>query len=56
MIVTPKLKKGDKLNPGNYRAIPVLSIQGQVFSKIRMKKKTEEATSESQFCFRNLNT
>ena len=52
MLVTPIHKKGDKLNPGNYRAISLLSIPGKVFSRIllnRMKLKTEEATGESQF-------
>ena len=55
MVVTPIHKKGDKLNPVNYRAISLLSIPGKVFSRIllnRMKLKTEEATGESQFSFR----
>jgi len=55
MMVTPIHKKGDKLNPGNYRAISLLSIPGKVFSRIlleRMKKRTERATGESQFGFR----
>ena len=55
MLVTPIHKKGDKLNPGNYRAISLLSIPGKVFSRIllnRMKLKTEKATGESQFGFR----
>ena len=55
MLVIPIHKKGDKLNPGNYRAISLLSIPGKVFSRIllnRIKLKTEEATGESQFSFR----
>ena len=55
MVVTPIHKKGDKLNPENYRAISLLSIPGKVFCRIlldRMKAKTEEVTGESQFGFR----
>ena len=55
MLVTPNHKKGNKLNPGNYRGNSLLSIQGKIFSRIllnRMKLKTEEATGESQFGFR----
>ena len=55
MLVTPILKKGDKLDPGNYRAIALLSIPGKVFTGMlltRMKNKTEEAIQESQYGFR----
>ena len=55
MLVTPIHKEGDKLNPGNYRAILLLSIPGKVFSRIplnRMKLKTEKAIGESKFGFR----
>ena len=55
MLVTPIHKKGDKLTPGNYRAISLLSIPGKVFSRIllnRMNKRAEEAITESQFGFR----
>ena len=54
MLVTPIQKKGDKLNPGNYRAITLLSIPGKIFNRIllnRMTRKTEEAPGESQFGF-----
>ena len=54
MLVTPIHKKGDKLNPGNNRAISLLFIPGKIFSRIllnRMKVKTE-ATGEGQFFFR----
>ena len=55
MLVTPIHKKGDKLNPGNYRAISLLSIPGKVFSRIllnRIHDRAENAISESQFGFR----
>ena len=55
MTVTSIHMKGDKLNSGNYRSISLLYIPGKVFSRIlldRMKRKTEEATDESQFDFR----
>ena len=55
MLVIPINKKGDYLNPVNYRTISLLSIPGKVLSRIplnRMKWKTEETTGESQFGFR----
>ena len=55
MIVTPVYKKGDKLDPANYRAISLLSIPGKVFCKIlldRIKLRAEDLMSESQFGFR----
>ena len=55
MLITPIHKKGDKLNPGNFGAISLLSMPGKIFSRIllnRMNLKKEEATGESQFGFR----
>ena len=55
MIVSPVHKKGDRLNPANYRAISLLSIPGKIFSQIlldRIKTKTESILGESQFGFR----
>ncbi len=55
MIVTPIHKKGDKLNPANYRAIALLSIPGKVFSKAllnRIQKETEKILGETQYGFR----
>ena len=50
MLVTPIHKKGDKLNPVNYRAISLLSIPGKVFNRIilnRIKDKVEGFLKES---------
>ena len=55
MLLTPILKKGDKDNPANYRAIVLLSIPGKVLNKILLKKiqeHTEIFSSERQFGFR----
>lgn len=55
MLVTPIHKKGNKLEPSNYRAISLLSIPGKVFWEImlqRMKPKLELFMSRSQFGFR----
>ena len=55
MIVTPIHKKGNKLDPENYRAISLLSIPSKVFCQVmltRMKEKTEMHIKDNQFGFR----
>ena len=55
MLVSPVHKKGDKLNPENYRAIALLSIPGKVFLRVllnRMKERIEEKCKETQYGFR----
>ena len=37
-IITPILKKGNKSNPDNYRAIAVSSIIGKIFSTILLER------------------
>ena len=54
MIVTPVYKKGNKSDPSNYGAISLLSILGNVFSHIllkRIKQQSEEFTKENQYGF-----
>jgi len=60
-MISPILKKWDRLLRSNYRAISLLFIQGKVFLRIlleRMKVKIENRLRESQFgkryCRRNL--
>ena len=55
MMVTPIHKKGDKMDPNNYRAIALLSIPGKVFCRILMDRSSdiiERSLSESQHGFR----
>ncbi|KAK3865205.1 hypothetical protein Pcinc_029177, partial [Petrolisthes cinctipes] len=55
MVVSPVYKKGDPLDPENYRAIALLSIPGKVFWRVigeRMKPRIEEVLSKRQFAFR----
>ncbi|PIK46703.1 hypothetical protein BSL78_16441 [Apostichopus japonicus] len=54
-LVTPVYKKGDKLDPANYRAITLLSIPGKVFCRrllTRIKDTVENHLSEKQCGFR----
>lgn len=55
MLVTPIHRKWIKLEPGNYRAILLISIPGKVFCNIimeKMKPKLKLFMSRSQFGFR----
>ena len=37
-LITPVFKKGDKLDPSNYRAITLLSIPGKVFCRMVLRR------------------
>ena len=55
MVITPIHKKGDRLDPQNYRAIALLSIPGKIFLRIlveRMKDKVKIKLKETQYGFR----
>ena len=50
-LITPVFKKGDKLDPANYRAITLLSIPGKVFCRMvltRIQVTIDNHLSEEQ--------
>ena len=54
-LITPVFKKGDKLDPGNYRAITLLSIPGKVLCRMilnRIENTIEDHLTEEQCGFR----
>ncbi|XP_030855774.1 uncharacterized protein LOC115929847 [Strongylocentrotus purpuratus] len=56
-LITPVFKKGDKLDPSNYRAITLLSIPGKVFCRMllmRIEGTIENHLTEEQCGFRSL--
>ena len=55
-LITPVFKKGDKLDPANYRAITLLSIPGKVFCRMilnRIQETIETHLMEEQCGFRS---
>ena len=55
-LITPVFKKGDKLDPANYRAITLLSIPGKVFCRMvltRIQSTIDKHLSEEQCGFRS---
>ena len=56
MVVTPIHKKGNRVDPENYRAVSLLSIPGKVYCQIiltRIKEQTEGFIKDTQFGFRS---
>ena len=55
-LITPVFKKGDKLDPANYRAITLLSIPGKVFCRMilnRIQETIDTHLMEEQCGFRS---
>lgn len=55
-MITPVFKKGDKLDPANYRAITLLSIPGKLFCRMvlnRIQDTIEDHLGEEQCGFRS---
>ena len=55
-LITPVFKKGDKLDPSNYRAITLLSIPGKVFCRMvlnRIQETIDNHLTEEQCGFRS---
>ena len=55
-LITPVHKKGDKLDPANYRAIALLSIPGKVFCRMvltRIQETIDSHLTEEQCGFRS---
>ena len=55
-LITPVHKKGDKLNPANYRAITLLSIPGKVLCRMilnRIQMTIDDHLAEEQCGFRS---
>ena len=55
-LITHVYKKGDKLNPANYRAITLLSVPGKVFCRMilnRIQQTIDNYLTEEQCGFRN---
>ena len=55
-LITPVHKKGDKLDPANYRPITLLSIPGKVFCRMvltRIQETTDSHLTEEQMWIRS---